>query len=99
MIKLSESAEKTYLTKMEELSKDIWQVLKYQEHYFTIRGIYSELKQLGQLTKRQAVRLFDFIYDCEFDEYGNVKYYSKEAIEDVFEKIKKLHVFERVEGE
>ena len=97
MIKLSESSERTYQNKMEELNKDIWQILKFQEHYFCIRGIHDELEKMGCITKRQAVRLFDFIYDCEFDENGNVKSYSKEDIENAFEKIKKLHVFEREE--
>lgn len=96
MMQLTSSAERSYQTRMEELSKDIWQVLDYYEHYKTIRGIYAELKMSGQLTKRQAVRLFDFIYDCEFDEKGNVKYYSKEDIEEAIKKIKKLYVFESV---
>ena len=96
MMKLSESAERTYQAKMKELSQDIWQVLEYYEHYKTIRGIHKELVTTGQITKRQAVRLFDFIYDCEFDEHGNVKYYSKEDINDAVQKIKKLHVFEKI---
>lgn len=98
MIRLSDNSERAYQERMKELSQDIWQVLRYQEHYFTIRGIYAELKKREQITKRQAVRLFDFIYDCEFDEYGNVKFYSKEDIDIAFEKIRKLHVFEKVEG-
>lgn len=98
MVRLSNSAEQTYQNKMRELSKDIWQVLKYQEHYMCIKGIHDELEKMGYITKRQAVRLFDFIYDCEFDEHGNVKFYSKEAINETFEKIKKLYVFEKVEG-
>lgn len=96
MMKLSDLSEKAYQRRMEELSHDIWQILQYQEHYFTIRGIYRELTTTGQITNRQAVRLFDFIYDCEFDEHGNVKYYSKEDIADAVQKIKKLHVFEKI---
>lgn len=98
MVRLSELSEKAYQNRMKELESNIWQILTYQEHYMTIRGIYAELKSFGNITKRQAVRLFDFIYDCEFDEHGNVKFYSKEAINEAFDKIKKLHVFERVEG-
>ena len=97
MMKLSESAERTYQERMKEVGQDIWQVLKYQEHYFCIRGIHEELVTTGHITKRQAVRLFDFIYDCEFDEHSNVKYYSKEDIEEHAEKIKKLYVFEKAE--
>lgn len=98
MIRLCEYSEKAYHDKMKELEGNIWQILDYQDHYKTIRGIYKELKETGYITKRQAVRLFDFIYDNEFDEHGYVKFYSKEAINEAFDKIKKLSVFERVEG-
>ena len=91
-MKFCKNVEQSYLNKMKELTEDIWQILDHVEYYKTIRGIWDQYQSDQELTKRQIVRLFDFIYDL--DNNGNPRIYTGKEIHDTYDKILRLNVFE-----
>ncbi|WP_300954300.1 hypothetical protein [uncultured Clostridium sp.] len=91
-MKFNKNVEQSYLNKMKEISEDIWQVLDHIDYYKTIRGIWNQYQSDQELTKRQIVRLFDFIYDL--DNNGNPRIYTGKEIHDAYDKILRLNVFE-----
>lgn len=50
-----------YNQRMEEIEKDIWDIIDNFEYYKKIRGIMFDLKRDKELSKRQTIRLYEFI--------------------------------------
>ena len=96
-IKLSQDTEKLYKEIMDEISTDIWDVIDNFHYYKKIRGIWDEYIKYHELSKRQLVRLYCFIY--ELDDNGE-RVFTKKDIHDMFNDIKTDHKFgEIIENE
>lgn len=52
-----------YNKRMEEISNNIWEIFDNYEYYKMIRGIMNQYFNNQELTKRQTIRLYEFIYD------------------------------------
>lgn len=52
-----------YNKRMEEVSRNIWDIFDNFEYYKTIRGIMDRYFKNQELSKRQAIRLYEFLYD------------------------------------
>lgn len=59
-----------YNKKMEEISRDIWKVVDNFEYYSMIRGIMKDYFNNIELSKRQTLRLYEFIFDLKHHIYS-----------------------------
>lgn len=50
-----------YNQRMDEIEKDIWDIIDNFEYYKKIRGIMTELQLSEHISKRQSIRLYEFI--------------------------------------
>ena len=50
-----------YNQRMGEIEKDIWDIIDNFEYYKKIRGIMTELQLSEHISKRQSIRLYEFI--------------------------------------
>lgn len=52
-----------YNKKMNIIEKDIWDIIDNFEYYKMIRGIMYELQKNIRISKRQVIRLYEFLTD------------------------------------
>lgn len=52
-----------YNKKMNIIEKDIWDIIDNFEYYKMIRGIMCELQKNIRISKRQVIRLYEFLTD------------------------------------
>lgn len=52
-----------YNKKMNIIEKDIWDIIDNFEYYKMIRGIMYELQKNSRISKRQVIRLYEFLTD------------------------------------
>lgn len=83
-LELKDNMVNLYNKKMKSIEKDIWGLVDNFEYYRMIRGIMRDLKILGTITKRQAIRLYQFIMG---ESHDTIK---KSEIDDRYNKIKSI---------
>ena len=83
-LELKDNMISLYNKKMKSIEKDIWDLVDNFEYYTKIRGIMRDFKILGTITKRQAIRLYQFIMG---ERHDTIK---KSEIDDRYNKIKSI---------
>lgn len=83
-LELKDDMVNLYNKKMKSIEKDIWDLVDNLEYYSKIRGTMRDLKILGTITKRQAIRLYQFIMG---ESHDTIK---KSEIDDRYNKIKSI---------
>lgn len=88
---LKEEYVNLYNKKMEEIEKDIWDIIDKFEYYKKIRGIMKELQLSKHISKRQAIRLYEFLMGKP------QRCIKKIEINEIYNNISK-EIFENVQG-
>lgn len=80
-----------YNKKMNIIEKDIWDIIDNFEYYKMIRGIMYELQKNIRISKRQVIRLYEFLTDKK------KAVIKKTEIDEIYNRVFK-EMFETKEG-
>jgi len=83
-MKISNNNLKKYEERMKQVENNIWNLVNNLEYYNKIRGIMFEYSLGLKLSKRQTLRLYEFIYNI------TPKIYTKDKIDEEYINVKTM---------